>query len=153
MGDNFTTRLAALPGAVCAAVDAVEFETPPTDSIYAIGTLVHFEDRTKLSAQFWRLIQGRSSVVSSFDHRQQYGLPAPVDAIGMLREALIGRAVVDASMDEVTGDLRFDFAGDLVLEVFNFTAFEIWEITFPDGTGELSNYALAPLHGDDAPDA
>jgi hypothetical protein len=30
----------------------------------------------------------------------------------------------------------------LVLEVFNFTAFDIWEVTFPDGTGELSNYVL-----------
>ncbi len=24
---------------------------------------------------------------------------------------------------------------------FNFTGYEVWEFRFPDGTGELSNYA------------
>lgn len=46
-------------------------------------------------------------------------------------------------MDRTTGDLHFRFDGELTLEVFNFTAFEIWELTFPDGTSALSNYALA----------
>jgi hypothetical protein len=45
-------------------------------------------------------------------------------------------------MDRTTGDLRFRFEGDVILEVFNFTAFEIWMVIFPDGTMELSNYAL-----------
>ena len=44
-------------------------------------------------------------------------------------------------MDE-TGDLRFKFDGELTFEVFNFTSYEIWEVTFPDGTVEWSNYAL-----------
>jgi len=142
MGDTFTTKLAKLAGIICGAVDAVEFETPPTEPIYASGTRIGFADRTTLSAQFWRLIKSRKPVVSIFDHRQRYGLPAPIDAIRVLREALIGKPVVRASMNEVTGDLRFEFVGDLVLEVFNFTGFEIWKVEFPDGTGELSNYAL-----------
>jgi hypothetical protein len=37
-------------------------------------------------------------------------------------------------MDETTGDLRFRFENDLLLEVFNFTRFEIWAITFSDGS-------------------
>src|SRR5687767_1734492 len=113
---NFTDRFAALAGTVCGAVDAVEFETPRTDSVYATGTLILFADRTTVSAQFWRLIKSGRPVVSIFDHRQQYGLSAPIDAIRVLGETLIGKPVVDASMSEVTGDLRFDFVGDLVLE-------------------------------------
>ncbi len=46
-----------------------------------------------------------------------------------------------------TGDLRFRFQDELALEVFNFTGFEIWEVTFPDGFGELSNYALTNTEG------
>jgi hypothetical protein len=142
MGDHFTARLAELTGVECEAVDAVEFETRPKDLIYATGTLLRFADRTTVSAQFWRLIKSGRPFVSIFDHRQQYGLPTPIDAIGALRQELVGKPVVDASMNDLTGDLHFGFRGGHVLEVFNFTGFEIWEVTFPDGTGQLSNYAL-----------
>ena len=30
-----------------------------------------------------------------------------------------------------------------LVSIFNFTAFEIWAVTFPDGAMELSNYALS----------
>jgi hypothetical protein len=139
--DNFSAKLAELVGTTCEAVDAVEYETPPKD-IYSTGTLLRLADRTRVSAQFWRLTKSGKPLVSIFDHRQQYGLPAPIDAIGVLREELIGKPVVDASMNEVTGDLHFGFRGGLVLEVFNFTGFEIWEVVFQDGQGQLSNYAL-----------
>jgi hypothetical protein len=60
-----------------------------------------------------------------------------------MRDELVGKHVLDAMMDKATGDLRFRFDGDAVLEVFNFTAFEIWAVTFPDGSMELSNHALS----------
>ncbi len=47
-------------------------------------------------------------------------------------------------MSGETGDLRFTISGEFILEAFNFTGYEIWELTFSDGTGEYSNYALAP---------
>jgi hypothetical protein len=140
---NFTQRLAQLKGMKCEAVDAIECEEPATDTIYSVGTSIQFTDSTKLKAQFWRLTKEESPLVSIFDHRQRYGLPAPVDAFRIMRDELVGKDVLDALMDKTTGDLRFRFEGDVVLEVFNFTAFEIWEVTFPDGTGELSNYALS----------
>jgi hypothetical protein len=139
---DFTRRLAQLRGIGCSGVLAVEYEEPPTDAIYSVGTSIGFADGTKLDAQFWRLIMGGRPFVSIFDHRQRYGLPAPVDAIGMLRKELVGKLIEDATMDDVTGDLHFRFHGDVRLQVFNFTAFEIWDVKFPDGTGELSNYAL-----------
>ncbi|MFD6102211.1 hypothetical protein ACFWFQ_06060 [Nocardia salmonicida] len=80
--------------------------------------------------------------MSIFDHRRQYGLQAPIDALKILRDELVSRKLVAAEMNQTAGDLRFTFESELILEVFDFTGFEIWELTFPDGTGELSNYAL-----------
>jgi len=135
-------RLARLHGVVVNEVKSVEFEAPPTDSIYAIGTLILLSDGTRLSCQFWRLIKSAKPVVSIFDHRQKYGLPNQIDAISALQEGLEHKSVLGAYMNEETGDLRFTFSDEFVLEVFNFTGFEIWHLTFSDGTGELSNYAI-----------
>jgi hypothetical protein len=124
-------------------VDGVEIETVPADNVYAVQTEVHFADGTKLSAQFWRLIESGRSVVSIFDHRQRYGLPSPVDAIGQLAATLAGRRLSAVELDRTTGDLQFTFEGDVLLQVFNFTGYEIWQVRFPDGALELSNYVLS----------
>jgi hypothetical protein len=49
-------------------VQAVEYETPKTEAIYSVGTSIQFSDKTRLSAQFWRLIKAGRPVVSIFDH-------------------------------------------------------------------------------------
>jgi hypothetical protein len=143
---NVTGRLAQLHGTKCDEVRAVEYQEQPTNSLYSVGTSILFGDGTVLNAQFWRLVKGGRPVVSIFDHRQKYGLPAPIDALRVLHDALSGRLVSDAAMEPTTGDLHFRFENDLALEVFNFTGFEIWELKFPDGAGQLSNYALADWH-------
>ncbi|HKD30247.1 MAG TPA: hypothetical protein VKC66_30570 [Xanthobacteraceae bacterium] len=61
-------------------------------------------------------------------------MPAPIDALGVMRDEVVGKEVLDAVMDKTTGDLCFGFEGDVVLEVFNFTAFGIWALIFQDGT-------------------
>ena len=127
----------------CTAVHAIEYEEPAADAIYSVGASIQFTDDTKLEAQFWRLRKNGIPLVSIFDHRQRYGLPAPIDALRLLRDELVGKEVFDAVMDKTTGDLCFRVDGDVVLEVFNITAFEMWAVTFPDGTRELSNYALS----------
>jgi hypothetical protein len=86
------------------------------------------------------VIDGKADI-SSFDHHQKYGLPAPIDAVVSLREALHNKPVTNAVLDSKTGDLHFEFAENITLQVFNFTSYEIWHIRFPDGTGEYSNYA------------
>jgi hypothetical protein len=134
-------RIDELRGVSCKSVAAVEYDEPGKDPIYAVGTAIAFSDGTRLSAQFWRLLKDRKPVISIFDHRQKYGLPAPVDAIQTLNAELAGKVIASAEMLS-TGDLRFHFERDVELEVFNFTAFEIWELAFPDGATELSNYAL-----------
>jgi hypothetical protein len=83
-----------------------------------------------------------TAVLSSFDNQQQYGLPSPLDAIEKLREELLHKTVTDAQLVKETGDLLFQFADNSSYQVFNFTGYEAWEINFPDGTGEYSNYVF-----------
>lgn len=100
-----------------------------------------FSNGSRLRAEYWRAIKEGKAGISSFDHRQKYGLPEPIDAIKELQEQLQDNIVTDALLDRETGDLNFQFRGSIKLQVFNFTGYEIWEISFPDGTGEYSSYA------------
>ncbi len=102
-----------------------------------------FSDGTRLRAAYWRLITNGRANLSSFDHEQKYGLPVTIDAKDVLRRTLDDRVCVDAQMDTDTADLSFVFDRHIRLQVFNFTGYEIWEIAFPDGSKEYSNYALA----------
>jgi len=100
-----------------------------------------FSEGSELRADYWRLARDGKAKISSFDHQQQYGLPAPLDAIKELQHELQNKIVSDAHLDKETGDLLFQFSGNVKVQIFNLTGYEVWEIQFPDGTGELSNYA------------
>lgn len=104
------------------------------------SVLLTFGNGSRLHAQYWRLIQDGERNLSSFDHQQKYGLPAPIDAIAHLQSSLQGQLVTDARVRAGTADLLFDFADNSRLEVFSFTGYEDWEIHFPDGTGGYSNH-------------
>lgn len=43
------------------------------------SAMFRFEDGTWLQAAYWRLSENDSASYSSFDHQQQYGLPAIID--------------------------------------------------------------------------
>ena len=99
-----------------------------------------FANGTRLRADYWRVIKDGRAGRSSFDHEQKYGLPAPIDAVEELKGHLADKVLTDVRLDKETGDLLFQFAGRINFQVFNFTGYEVWEITFPDGTGEYSNH-------------
>ena len=103
--------------------------------------IIEFSNGAELRAVYWRVIVDGQHRLSSFDHLQIYGLPARIDARQELRRILTAQSISEARWDRETGDLIFDFTGNIKLQVLNFTGYEIWEITFPDGTGEYSNYA------------
>jgi hypothetical protein len=96
---------------------------------------VLFSDGSALRAAYWRLIKDGRSNLSSFDHGQKYGLPAPIDTKSQLAELLNGKICRDAQCDGETADLLLKFDEETKLQVFNFTGYEIWELRFPDGTG------------------
>ena len=103
-----------------------------------------FSEGTWLRTDHWRLTRTGSEVVSSFDHKQKFGLPGPIDAINELTRALADKTVTKAQLDRGTGNLLFRFSEDINLQIFGFSAYEVWEIRFPDGTGEYSNFAKQP---------
>jgi hypothetical protein len=104
-----------------------------------------FPDGSTLRAEYWRVMKNGKACMSSFDHRQQYGLPAPIDAISELEEQLRDKTVVDALLDAETGDLLFHFTDNIKFQVFNLSSYEVWEIHFADGTGEYSPSARPAL--------
>ncbi|MBL3677013.1 MAG: hypothetical protein JKP92_05855 [Alphaproteobacteria bacterium] len=106
-----------------------------------VSVLIAFSDGTKLRANYWRMIKDGKEKLSSFDNNQKYGLPAPIDAKKELQYELNGESVLSARLDLETGDLHFEFSQTLKLSVFAFTGYEVWEIIFPDGIVEYSNYA------------
>jgi hypothetical protein len=107
------------------------------------SVVVTFSDGTVLKANYWRLIQNGRAIFSSFDHQHKYGLPAPIDAKIQLSGILNGQICQEVLFDRRTADLTLVFGGTTELQVFNFTGYEMWEIQFPDGTGQYSNYARA----------
>jgi hypothetical protein len=101
--------------------------------------ILAFSDGSTIEAGYWRL-NGGSSKLSSFDHGLKYGLSSPIDAIEELRKYLTDKVVINGVVEVETGDLIFHFENSLWLQIFNFTGNEAWEVTFSDGSGQLSNY-------------
>ena len=99
-----------------------------------------FSSGLVLTTAYWRIIAGGRAGTSSFDHEQIYGLASAINAVEILRNTLAGKKLLSASLEPSTGDLHFNFAGQVTFQVFNFTGYEIWDIRFPDGTVEYSNY-------------
>jgi hypothetical protein len=58
-----------------------------------------------------------------------------------LHRELLDKTVTEAQSDKETGDLLFQFTENIKLQIFAFTGYEVWEISFPDSTREYSNYA------------
>jgi hypothetical protein len=101
---------------------------------------LRFTNGARLRGEFWRLIVGGKPRVSSFDHQQQYGLPTRIDAVQVLHQSLQDKLVTIASLNRETFDLLFEFSGEVKLQVFCFTGYEIWEFHFPNGYVEYSNH-------------
>jgi hypothetical protein len=124
------------------ATSVLVAEADVPDERGTASIIMSFSDGTKLQAFYWRLIEDGRALLSSFDHQQKYGLLAPIDAKEQLSKILKDKICSDAQLDAETADLIFLFGKTTKLQIFNFTGYEIWDIRFPDGSGELSNYAL-----------
>jgi hypothetical protein len=86
----------------------------------------------------WRLIHQGGIAVSGDDHRQQFGLPAPIDAAESATSLLTGAAVQCVKVREGTADLLIDFNGDRRLEIIPFSSgYESWKISAPSGKSML----------------
>jgi len=117
-------------------VSAVNAQAAPGKA----SALLLFANGTRLRADQWRLIKKGREPISSFDQPEE-STPA-ANAIGKLNEQLQDENVNTATLDRETGDILFQFSGNIRLQVFNVAGYEAWEIRFPDGTFEFSTYVF-----------
>jgi hypothetical protein len=89
-----------------------------------------FTDGVVLSVEcLWRLLEGASIVVTSEDHGQKFGLPAPVDAVAWVQARLADAQVAGVEYREGTNDLRLVFASGHTLEVLSTSiGYEMWHL-------------------------
>jgi len=81
----------------------------------------------------WRLTDRGAVVLGRCDHRQQFGLPKPVDAVSDLLQLLKGR-MVERTLVSEHGDLRLEFDGGMRLETFTESGgCESWTLRTADG--------------------
>jgi|SRR5687767_1964038 len=114
--------------------------------------LFSFDGEAGLSVEcLWRLLQDGRIVVTSKDHRQQFGLAAPVDAAADVNGRVGGSRVERVELREGTLDLELHFSEAAVLQVIPDSAgYEAW--TASDGRmrfvavggGELAVYSQPP---------
>ena len=82
----------------------------------------------------WRLLKDGYVTISSEDHLQQYGLPAPLDAAAVASDTLGSLPVLRVEVKEGTADLLLEFAGGLRLEFIPISSgYESWGVTTPSG--------------------
>ena len=106
---------------------------------------VRFDEPTQWSFSFepsigigaecpWRLLQDGHVAISSEDHLQQYGLPAPLNAAAVASELLGSRPVTHVEVREGTADLLLEFSGGFRLEIIPISrGYESWGVTTPSG--------------------
>ena len=93
----------------------------------------------------WRLLHQGRIRISGEDHRQKFGLPAPIDAALIATSLLVGVVVRRVEVRNSTADLLLDFDGDWRLEIIPFSSgYESWQVSAPSsktivalGGGEL----------------
>jgi hypothetical protein len=92
----------------------------------------------------WRLLTDRV-VVTSEDHGQQFGLPAPVDAANVVREKVGDSSVDRVDLDDRTGDLAISFENGVTIQFLTLSGgYEGWRLGYHGqliictGGGELA---------------
>lgn len=87
----------------------------------------------------WRVLIDGTIRISSDDDKQQYGLPAPIDAASEATSVIQDSAVASVQVRSGTSDLWIDFADHKRLEIIPFSrGYESWEVIDPFG-----NYVVA----------
>lgn len=80
----------------------------------------------------WRIVAEGRLALTSLDHGQQFGLPAPIDAFAEALALLRNRRVVTVRLEECSSDLHLEFEGGARLEVISDSAgYEPWNLRAP----------------------
>ena len=111
-----------LKGKVCTRV----YEHYPENFTFEFG------DATLAVDCLWRIkVDGRVAL-TSYDHTQQFGLPAPVDAHTEASSRLKDARVLNVRLDEKSANLILEFDRGLRLEVLtDSSGYEPWNLHAP----------------------
>lgn len=95
-----------------------------------------FEPNVNIGVEcLWRVVEPDRVVLTSEDHNQKFGLPAPVDAAAKCTELLAVRRIAAVVLRVAAADLVIEFSGDLRLEVIsNSIGYDNWRVRDPSGT-------------------
>ena len=80
-GNGRSLSLASLKGTTVKTSNPERFPEPGIAPIE-----LHFSDGSRMRTDYWRIICDGNARVTSFDHQQKYGLPAPIDAFAQIGE-------------------------------------------------------------------
>jgi hypothetical protein len=87
----------------------------------------------------WRIIEHERVILTSQDHGQKFGLPAPVDAVAKCTDLFSKRRVAAVHLRDATADLAIKFTDDLRLEIIpDSSGYESWQLTDPSGTSYVA---------------
>ena len=82
----------------------------------------------------WRIVRDGRIALSSVDHGQIFGLPAPIDAAAAATSLFASGSISAAHLREGTADLLIDFEGNLRLEIIPLSSgYESFEWADPSG--------------------
>jgi hypothetical protein len=82
----------------------------------------------------WRLLKDGRVAISSEDHLQQYGLPAPIDAVEVTKRLLASQLITRVEIRDGTADLLIELTGDLRFEAIPISrGYESWNVFGPSG--------------------
>ena len=80
----------------------------------------------------WRIVRDNRVILTSEDHGQQFGLPAPIDVGSKVMEEFASAPVRAVVLRKATGDMLIEFEQGLRLEIIsNSAGYEAWEVRGP----------------------
>jgi len=91
-----------------------------------------FGDANLVAETLWRVIAKDRIALTSRDHGQQFGLPAPLDAAAEAMKLLGQSRIVDVELDETLADLSLEFEDGTRLEFLTESSgYEPWSLGAP----------------------
>ena len=99
-----------------------------------------FGSKVCISAEcLWRIVERGRVVLCSTDHRQQFGLPAPIDAAAKATALLSEKSVTAVQVREASADILVECDGDRRLEIIpDSSGYESWQLQDPFGTSYVA---------------
>lgn len=98
-----------------------------------------FGDGSALEAHYWRIIKAGKASISSLTTNRNTVYQLSLMRLRNCKRNFRIEFAAGAKLDRRTGNL-LRFAGDIELQLFNLIGYGVWDVSFPDGTAQYSNF-------------